>query len=354
MTDMPNITPVILSGGSGTRLWPLSLERRPKQLHRLVDDHTMIQATALRSAGMPGVTPPVVICNPVQVDAVRNQLVDIGTPARSIVVEPVGRNTAPAVAAAAMLVESNVVMAVLPADHVIVDLEAFRAALLVAAKAAEAGGIVTFGVVPTRPDTGFGYIEVGSQRGQVADLGRFVEKPDQETAERYVSSGRYLWNSGMFVFTAGAILAELERFEPDLVSAVSAAVADAVPDGDLVRLGGSFADAESISIDHAVMERTQLGLVVELEAGWSDVGSWQALWEVISPDGATVTIGPVHTVDVARSYVHSQGRPVAVIGLDDVVVVETPDAILVMDRRRAQDVRSAAEWYAALTADTED
>lgn len=348
------ITPVILSGGSGTRLWPLSLDRRPKQLQTLVDSETMIQATARRTAGMDRVTPPMVICNSVQVDAVGSQLREAGAPAASILVEPIGRNTAPAVAAAALLLEHDTVMAVFPADHVIADLDVFRTVLSVAAAEAEAGRIVTFGVVPTRPETGFGYIEVGERRGQVAELRRFVEKPDLETAEQYVASGGYLWNSGIFVFTAGSILAELRRHEPDLVSIVEEAVGEAVTEDEVVRLSGRFADAKAISIDHAVMERTQSGVVVELEAGWSDVGSWQALWEVMSPDGGTVTIGPVHTVDVARSYVRSQGRPVAVIGLDDVVVVETPDAILVMDRRRAQDVRSAAEWHARLIADADD
>lgn len=353
MTDTPTITPVILSGGSGTRLWPLSLDRRPKQLQSLVDDHTMIQSTVERTAGISGVTPPMVICNAVQVEIVAGQLADVGHPPGSILVEPVGRNTAPAVAAAALLLEPEVVMAVLPADHVISDVEAFRVAMLTAGREAEKGGIVTFGVVPTRPDTGFGYIEVGLQRDGAAALRRFVEKPELQTAEGYVNSGRYLWNSGMFVFTAGAILSELERFEPELVSAVAAAVADRVTTAEVVRLGAAFAGAKAISIDHAVMERTQRGVVVSLDAGWSDVGSWEALWEATAPDGETVTIGPVHTVDVARSYVRSEGRPIAVIGLDDVVVVETPDAILVMDRRRAQEVRSAAEWFTSLAEDAE-
>ena len=342
------VTPVILSGGSGTRLWPLSLDRQPKQLQRLIDDHTMIQATARRMGGTPGVTAPMVICNSAQVDAVGRQLVEIGCPPREILVEPTGRNTAPAVAAAALRLPPEAVMAVLPADHVIADVVAFQKAMTEAVTAAADGAIVVFGVEPTRPDTGFGYLEIGQLQGPIAELARFVEKPDAATAVRYLATGRYLWNSGMFVFTAGAILAELERHVPDVLASVRAAVATADVSDAVVELGEEFGSAASVSLDHAVMEETDIGRVVFLDAGWSDVGSWDALWEVASPTGETVTVGPVHTVDVARSYVRSQGRPVAVIGLDDVVVVETPDAVLVMDRRRAQDVRSAAQWFAGL------
>jgi mannose-1-phosphate guanylyltransferase / mannose-6-phosphate isomerase len=236
---------------------------------------------------------------------------------------------------------------------VIDDVDAFRRALGLAVTAAVGGSIVTFGIVPTRPETGFGYIEKGAPAaadGAMAEVAAFVEKPDAVTAGAYVDSGRYLWNSGMFVFTASAIRAELERHAPEVMAAVEPAVRQADRDDGLVRLAPVFETSPSISIDRAVMERTDRAMVVPLDAGWSDVGSWQALWELASVDGETVEHGDVFLRDVRRSYVRAGSRPVAVIGLDDVVVVETPEAVLVMDRRRAQDVREAAEWFAALDA----
>jgi mannose-1-phosphate guanylyltransferase/mannose-6-phosphate isomerase len=343
------ITPVVLSGGAGTRLWPLSLPSRPKQLHALVGPHSLLQETVRRLAGLEDVTGPVIVCNEVQTDIVRSQLEAIEQPPRQIIVEPAGRNTAPAVAAAALTLDPGVVMVVLPADHLIADVGAFCRAMSVAVEAAADGHIVSFGVVPTRADTGFGYIEVGAGGEQVRQLLQFVEKPDLRTAGHYLASGNYLWNSGMFVFTAGAILEQLGRYEPDLLAGVAEAVADAESSGDTLRLAPSFATVASISLDYAVMERVESAVVVALDAGWSDVGSWQALWEVTAPHGETVTIGPVRVVDVARSYVRAETKPVAVIGLDDVVVVETDDAVLVMDRRRAQDVREVASWFEALS-----
>ncbi|CAN5889983.1 hypothetical protein BH23ACT5_BH23ACT5_03210 [soil metagenome] len=340
-----DLTPVILSGGSGNRLWPLSVPGRPKQLQALVGTDSMIQATATRTQGIDGLTPPLVVCNDAQVDEIRSQLGAVGAPPDRILVEPVGRNTAPAVAAAALSLSPETIMAVFPADHVITDTTAFHSALISATEAAQGGRIVTFGIVPSRPDTGFGYIEAADLRGGVADVVRFVEKPDADTARSYLDSGRFLWNSGMFVFAAGAIRAELERHVPQVLEAVAAAVDGARTDGDAVYLADGFADAEAISIDHAVMERTDRAVVVPLDAGWSDVGSWQALWEVSSPGGETVTVGNVYAVDVAGSYLRAESRRLAVIGLDDVVVVETPEAVLVMSRHRAQEVRSAAEWF---------
>lgn len=346
------ITPVVLSGGSGTRLWPLSLPDRPKQLRSLVGDETMIQATVRRAVLGNGSTPPIVVCNEQQVREVAEQLDEIGCPPRNVVVEPVARNTAPAVAAAAMMLDPDAVMTVLPADHLIRDTVAFRRALSVAVAAAARGSLVAFGVVPTRADTGFGYIEAGESDGETAVVSRFLEKPDPATAQALVERG-CLWNSGMFVFTAADILEELRIWEPEVVAAVGEAVSSAVrdPDGVVVGLGSSFADAPSISIDHAVMERTKRARVVPLNAGWTDVGSWQSLWETVSEDGGTVSVGDVYTLDVRRSYVRSESRPVAVIGLDDVVVVETPEAVLVMDRRRSQEARSAAEWFARLASE---
>lgn len=341
------LVPVILSGGSGTRLWPLSLPHRPKQLQALVGDRTMIQDTALRSAGLESGRSPVVVCNEAQADMIGVQLAAVGTPPSAIVIEPEGRNTGPAVAAAAHLLEPGTVMALLPADHVIADVEGFRRSLAIAAGAAAQGSIVTFGIVPTRADTGFGYLEVGELRDGTAPLIRFVEKPDEEAARTYVDSG-YLWNSGMFVFTAGVMLEELRRWAPEVETAARRAVDEARRDDGLVRLGEAFSTAPSISIDHAVMEHTDRGRAVPLDAGWSDVGSWQALWEVASPEGDTVAEGPVFSQDVERSYLRAESKPVAVIGLSDVVVVETPEAVLVMDRRRAQDVRAAAAWFSSI------
>lgn len=339
-----DVTPVILSGGSGTRLWPLSLPGRPKQLHALVGEETMLQATARRVETYAAATSPVVVCNEVQVEEVVEQLGSIGYRPHPVVVEPVGRNTAPAVAAAALLLDPDAVMVVLPADHLIEDTAGFRTALDVAVRAAREGFLVTFGVVPTRPETGFGYIEVGEQHRETADVARFVEKPELAAAVEYVASG-YLWNSGMFAFTAGRIREELDRWAPDVLGSVELAVSRAVRTGEAVRLGEQFAKAPSISLDYAVMERTKHARVVPLDAGWSDVGSWQALWEMLAHGGGTVTVGDVHVIDVEDSYVRSGSRPVAVIGLDDVVVVETPEAVLVVSRHRAQDVRAAAEWF---------
>lgn len=344
---MGSLVPVILSGGSGTRLWPLSLPHRPKQLQALTGERTMIQDTALRCAGLEAGLAPVVVCNEAQAALIEVQLSAVGATPTSIVIEPQARNTAPAVAAAAHLLDPETVMAVLPADHVITDGEAFRRSLAVAVEAASGGSIVTFGIVPTRPDTGFGYLEVGESGAGTAPLIRFVEKPDQRTAEEYVDAG-YLWNSGMFVFTAGVMLDEMRRLVPEVEAAAAKAVEEAGRDGTFVRLGDAFATAPSISIDHAVMEHTERGRAVPLDAGWSDVGSWQALWEVAAPDGGTVTEGPVFSLDVERSYLRAESKPVAVIGLSDVVVVETPEAILVMDRERAQDVRTAAAWFSAI------
>lgn len=334
-------TPVILSGGSGTRLWPLSSAARPKQFHALLGEETLVQAT-VRRLGDAGA--PIVVCNEAHVAEVVAQLETVSRSPSTVVVEPIGRNTAPAVAAAALVLDPDAVMMVLPADHLISDEDAFREAMTVAVDAAADGSLVTFGVVPTRADTGYGYIERGDGRGRVFEVARFVEKPDTATAAEYVAAG-HLWNSGMFVFRAGTVLEELRRHEPAVVAAVEAALPDT--DGPVVPLGDAFRDATSISIDHAVMERTDRAVVVPLDAGWTDVGSWNSVWEAVAAGGDTVTAGEVLAVDVHRSYIRSESRPVAVIGLDDVIVVETPDGVLVMDRSRSQDVRLAAEWQAS-------
>lgn len=309
----------------------------------------MIQDTGARSSHFPGVTGPIVVCNESQSRPVMDQLLAVGIRPQAVLVEPAGRNTAPAVAAAALHLDAETVMAVFPSDHLVMDNEAFDRALASAVDAARHGALVTFGVVPTRPDTGFGYIEAGESVDGVAAIRRFVEKPDLSTAESYISAG-YLWNSGMFVFTAGAILEEMRERAPAMVEAVAASVTSASRESEdsTLRLGPEFQKAASASLDESVMEKTARGAVVPLDAGWTDLGSWQALWEVESPQGETVVRGRVYTEDVERSYIRSESRPVAVLGLDDVIVVETADAVLVMDRRRAQAVRSAAEWFAGL------
>lgn len=307
----------------------------------------MIQATALRSGGVEGVTAPMVVSNEVQVAEIHRQLEAVDCPPGLTVVEPVARNTAPAVAAAALALDPDVIMAVFPADHVIADTDAFGDALEVAAREAADGRVVTFGVVPTRPETGFGYIEAGPPGGRGAfGLERFVEKPDLVTAESYLAAGNYLWNSGMFVFKAGVMVDELNRHVPEVLEHARRSLRPA--EAGVVRLGKEFADCPAISIDYAVMERTEKGAVVPLDAGWSDLGSWQALWETAGGGDEAITVGPVMAVDSHRSYLRAESKPVAVIGVDDVVVVETPDAVLVMDRRRAQDVRLAAEWFKSL------
>ncbi len=339
------IVPVLLSGGVGTRLWPLSRSSMPKQLQSLLGDKTMVQATVERLPDR--ASRPLVVCNASHADAISEQLAEIGREPELLVAEPVGRNTAPAVAAAAFLAEPHAILVVLPADHVIADVEAFRKALDVAVEAAGQGHLVTFGVVPDRPETGYGYIEVGEAHDGWRRVERFVEKPDRTTAAVYVGSGRHLWNSGMFVFKASEIRSELERHAPEVVTAVDRALADASREGRLLRLGAAFAEAPSVSIDYAVMEKTDRAVVVPLDAGWSDVGSWAALWEISERDqDDNVVMGEAEVLDVHRSYVRSEGRLVAVVGVDDVIVVDTGDAVLVAARDRAQDVKRLVDRLA--------
>jgi mannose-1-phosphate guanylyltransferase/mannose-6-phosphate isomerase len=343
---MRPVVPVVLSGGSGTRLWPLSQPHHPKQFHALVADETLFQQTLHRMQGIAGVAPPLVICNEAHRFLVAEQLREMGLTASAIVLEPQGRDTAPAVAAAALLAlqdaeaGDDALLLVLPADHVIVDAEAFRGAVASAVEAAGEGYLVTFGVVPTKPETGYGYLLKGRDRGAWSALERFVEKPDIETAEAYVESGRYLWNSGMFLLPARAFLAELERFEPTMLACVADAVGEAETDPDFVRLGAAFSTCPANSIDYAVMERTDKAAVVPLDAGWSDVGSWTALHEVLEKDrDGNVLRGDVLVEACRNSYVASASRFVGVVGLENVVVVESEDAVLVMSQDEAQQLK---------------
>jgi mannose-1-phosphate guanylyltransferase/mannose-6-phosphate isomerase len=339
------LVPVILSGGAGTRLWPLSRELYPKQLLRLVAERTMLQETVARTEGLPELAPPIVVCNENHRFMVAEQLRELGTAPQAIVLEPQGRNTAPAAAIAALLVsggaDADPVLLVLPADHVITDVPAFQAAVAGGRVAAEAGSLVTFGVVPDRAETGYGYIRRGAGPGPAFTVAKFVEKPDTATARGYVESGEYYWNSGMFMFRASAFLAELGRYAPVMLATCRAALAAAGRDLDFLRLPAQeFASCPSDSIDYAVMEKTDRAVVVPLAAGWSDVGSWAALADALPRDGeGNVTAGDVLTEDSSGCYLHSTSRLVAAVGLRDHVVVETKDAVLVAPRDRVQDVK---------------
>lgn len=354
MSDTPPqparpIVPVILSGGSGTRLWPVSRESFPKQLWPLVSGRTMLQETALRATG-PGFAPPVVVTNQEHRFLIAEQLREAGISGARILLEPAGRNSAPAIAAAAALVAADdprAVLWMLAADHVIEDLAAMHAALGIAAPLAAEGAIVTFGITPSGPETGYGYIETGEAlagRPGAHRVARFVEKPDAATAAAWVAGGRHVWNSGMFVFTAGALLDEMERHAPQVRAAATAALEGAVTDLDFIRLAPCFAEAPSISLDYAVAERTDRAVVVPVDPGWSDVGSWGALWELGGKDEAgNVTSGDVMLEGAENCYVRSDGILTAVVGLRDAVVVVQQDAVLAMHRDRAQDVKHIVE-----------
>jgi mannose-1-phosphate guanylyltransferase/mannose-6-phosphate isomerase len=344
------IVPVILSGGSGTRLWPVSRESFPKQLWPLLSDRTLMQETALRAAG-PEFAPPIVVCNQEHRFLIAEQLRAAGIHDARILLEPVGRNSAPAIAAAAVLVaetDPNAVLWMMAADASIADEPALRTALQVAATAARAGYVVTFGMRPTAAETGYGYIEIGAPLRDAAGVhavARFREKPDVETAARLVADGRHLWNSGMFVFTVGTLLEELETHAPDVLPAVRQAVADRTADLDFIRLGvAAFTSCPSISIDYAVAERSGRAAVVPADLGWSDVGSWSALWELGAKDSAgNVAVGDVVLEGAENCYVRSDGMLAAVVGLKDAVVVVTEDAVLAMHRGHAQDVKKIVE-----------
>lgn len=342
------LVPVILSGGSGTRLWPLSRELYPKQLLSLVGSGTMLQETLARLHGMADVAAPIVVCNETHRFLVAQQLLQVKTPAGAILLEPIGRNTAPAVAVAALAAlsaaESNAdpILLVLAADHVIRDVKAFQAAVVAGLAAAQAGQLVTFGVVPNKPETGYGYIRRSEGAGPTYAVAQFVEKPNLATAKEYVASGRYYWNSGMFMFRARAFLDELRQHAPAMHDACLAAFSAAKRDLDFTRLPkDEFTACPSDSIDYAVMEKTSKAVVVPLDAGWSDVGSWAALHEALPADGAgNVNIGDVLMSDTQGCYLHATSRLLATVGLKDHVVIETKDAVMVAPRDRVQDVKN--------------
>ena len=351
MSTPSTILPVILSGGAGTRLWPLSRELYPKQLLPLLGSRTMLQETAARLEGMSEAASPLVVCNEAHRFMVAEQLRELGNEPSAIILEPVGRNTAPAVAVAALEATAageDPVLLVLPADHVIPAVPAFQAAVKAGSLLAEEGKLVTFGILPDKPETGYGYIKAGASLAEsdpAYAVAAFVEKPDLATAEKYVASGTYFWNSGMFLFRASSCLEELERFARTMLAACRKAHAGMAKDLDFCRLATSdFAACPADSIDYAVMEKTARAVVVPLDAGWSDVGSWSALWEAQTRDAdGNVLQGDVLVSDARNSYLHASTRLLAAVGVEDLVVVETADAVLVAGKDRVQDVKKIVE-----------
>lgn len=355
------VIPVILSGGTGSRLWPLSRELYPKQLLPLVNDMTMLQNTMGRLLGIADILPPIVVCNEEHRFMVAEQMRSIGVTPSAIILEPIGRNTAPAVAIAALEVigsGQDPIFLVLPADHVIQDEEAFQKTVEIGKLAADEDKLVTFGIVPKGPETGYGYIKKGPEVGgqgsggnvgayghtplNVYEVEKFVEKPDIATARSYVESGDYFWNSGMFMFKATRYIEELEQFAPGILFACRKAHAEAGRDNDFVRLESkAFSACPSDSIDYAVMEKTSDAVVIPLDADWSDVGSWSALWEIGEQDSnGNVIRGDVVSHDTTGCYVNAGSRLVATVGVENHVIVETPDAVLVAHKDRVQDVKA--------------
>lgn len=347
---MTAVQPVILAGGTGTRLWPLSREWTPKQFHSLDGGKALFTRTLERLDRIRHVA-PMVVCNEAHRFVVRELLSEVDVRGAEILLEPIGRNTAPAIAVAALQTcadDRDPVLLVLPADHVLGDEASFTRAAEQAIRAAADGSLVTFGVVPTAPETGYGYIRATAGTGPMP-VERFVEKPTRPVAESYLAEGGYYWNSGMFAFRASAVLEALARHAPDILNACLAAHEAASVDGDFIRLeAGAFHSAPSESIDRAVMEHTERAVMVPLDAGWSDIGSWSAAWEHLVTTGATdadgnVTHGEVVTHEAAGTLVHATHRLVGVVGVVDHVIVETADAVLVVPRGRAQEVKDLVE-----------
>lgn len=343
------LLPVIMAGGSGTRLWPLSRQMCPKQFLRLVDSKaTMLEATIQRIEGLE-VLPAQLICNEQHRFLVAEQLRQLGMEQVNILLEPVGRNTAPAIALAALQAVTDTddpILLVLAADHLIQDVQAFHDSIRNALPLAISGKLVTFGIAPTRPETGYGYIEQGEPIGKGGFLvSRFVEKPDLVTAHNYLAAGNYFWNSGMFMFRASRYLEELGCFKPEILAACRAALERAQHDMHFTRVDtAAFAACPEDSIDYAVMERTADAVMVPLDAGWSDIGSWSALWEVSAKDAeGNVLKGDVLTQETRNTYVHTESRLVATVGVEDLVIIETKDVVLVAHRNSVQDVKKIVD-----------
>ena len=346
------LIPVILSGGSGTRLWPLSRKHRPKQFLPVVDEFTLFQSTILRLQGITELEAPVVVCNEEHRFMVAEQLRECDLPHQGILLEPIGRNTAPAIALAAFHIcaqHRDANLLVLPADHVIRDTLALHHAIGVAQQAANDGFLVTFGIVPNKPETGYGYIQQGetinTYRGSTHRVAAFVEKPDITTAEHYLASGEYLWNSGMFLFRASRFLEELARWQPEVLGACQQALLKDAHDLDFIRVcPDAFATCPNISVDYAVMEKTMDAVVVPLDAGWNDVGAWSAVWEDGKQDqDGNVLRGDALIHNAHNNLVHTEHRLVALVGVDDLVVIDTKDATLVARRDQVQDVKKIVD-----------
>jgi mannose-1-phosphate guanylyltransferase / mannose-6-phosphate isomerase len=337
------MTPVILSGGSGTRLWPLSRGRYPKQFLPLVTKHTLLQETLLRLRGLPGLNDPIAVCHEDHRFIIAEQLMEIGVNAKAILLEPVGKNTAPAIALAALAAESkDEVLLVLPTDHVIRDTAAFHQAVESARILAQQGHLVTFGVAPSYAETAYGYIMRDSAKlGEAYKVAAFVETPDAATAKNYWKSGDYLWNSGMFAFTAGSFLKELEKFNPAILKICAQALHEARTDADFTRIDNAiFSTCPSDSIGYAIMEKTDKAVVLALDAGWSNVGSWPSLWEITGEDGdGNAFTGDVMAIDTKNSFIYSEDKLIAAIGLENLVVIETKDALMIAPKDRVEDVQ---------------
>ncbi|MFD1383507.1 mannose-1-phosphate guanylyltransferase/mannose-6-phosphate isomerase [Rhodanobacter aciditrophus] len=335
---MMQIIPVILSGGVGSRLWPLSREHFPKQCLNLAHDHlSLLQQTAQRTQHL-DVSAPIIVCNDDHRFLIAQQLQELGIKDASIILEPVGRNTAPAIALAALEANSDdAMLLVLPADHVINDIRAFEEAISQATSFAEADNLVTFGITPTRPETGYGYIKAGENH----DVEKFVEKPDSDTAEKYLASGDYLWNSGMFLFKAGTFLSELKSHREDIYQAVSNAYQNKSQDLDFVRVDTElFSACPEESIDYAVMEPTKQAKVVPYSGDWSDIGAWDALYDFADKDSdQNVLIGDVMAEDTNNTLINAKSRLVAAVGVNNLAIIETADAVLVIDKNNAQSVK---------------
>ena len=349
-----NIIPVILSGGSGSRLWPLSRAMRPKQFLGVTDEKTLFQLTLQRLQGLPGLQSPIIVSNQEHRFLVAEQCREAGVQQDAILLEPFGRNTAPAIAVAALHARrsgDDPVMLVLPSDHIFAKPEAFRESATLAAKAASEGKLVTFGIVPDQPETGYGYIKAGKATSisSVSEVAQFVEKPDFATAERYVASGEYFWNSGMFMFKASAYLEELGKHHPTMLRQCELAYNNAHIDLDFIRLNeAAMTDCPSDSVDYAVMEKTDKAAMVSLDAGWNDVGAWSSVWQVLPKDGKGNAIrGDVIIEDSEDCYVHADYRLVTLLGVKDLVVIETSDAILVANKEAAQDVKKIVNRLSA-------
>ena len=337
------IVPVILSGGSGTRLWPLSRKLHPKQFINLVNETTLFQDTILRLPE--DVAEPLIICNEEHRFLAAEQLREIGKKTKGIILEPEGRNTAPAVALAALQFINkgeDPILLVLSADHLIKNIEAFHQSITIASELAENNKLITFGVVPDKAETGYGYIEANiNNTDDYYSIKSFTEKPSQKNAKKYLDSVNYLWNSGMFMFKASVYLSELEKFEPEILSACKKSCTTENIDSDFIRIDNdAFHQCPNESIDYAVMEHTKNGVVVPLDANWSDVGSWSSLWDIKTKDNNdNVSEGDVFLEDVKNTYTYSSNRLVSVIGVSNLVIVDTQDALLVADKQQTHNIK---------------